>query len=79
MIIMTSSLSKCFSYIEFLRFEKRFGKIPFSWRISVDGRSNSRKYSYVFKFLRHSVDGTLVNLVSKKVAENIPTKKAQLL
>ena len=28
---------------KFLRFEERFRKVPFSWRISVDGRSNRAK------------------------------------
>ena len=47
----TAPFSKCFlsalkrkaSVFRFLRFEERFWKAPFSWRISVDGRSNRRK------------------------------------
>ena len=44
------SFSKCFpsplkrkaTVFKFLRFEERFRKAPFSWRISVDGRPNRR-------------------------------------
>ena len=34
----------------FLRFEERFRKAPFSWRISVDGRRNRRSKTAFFKF-----------------------------
>ena len=34
------------------RFEERFRKAPFSWRINVDGRTNRRKKSCVFKFFQ---------------------------
>ena len=44
------------SVFKFLRFEERFRKAPFSWRISVDGRPNRRNKA-VFKFLRRSLDG----------------------
>ena len=43
--------------IKFRRFEERFRKAPFSWRISVDGRANRRNKAAFSKFLRRSVDG----------------------
>ena len=46
-----ASFSKCFPFtlkrkawiFKFLRFEGSFRKVPFSWRIRVDGRRNRRK------------------------------------
>ena len=32
----------------FLRFEERFWKPPFSWRISVDGKPNWKKSCSIF-------------------------------
>ena len=34
---------KSVGVFKFLRFEQRFWKAPFSWRISVDGRAWSKK------------------------------------
>ena len=50
LIIVTPLFSKCYpstrkrkaGVFKFLRFEERFRKAPFSWRISVDGMSNRR-------------------------------------
>ena len=48
MIIVTTSnffaskLKRKVVDFKFLRFEERFRKAPFSWRISVDGRPNRR-------------------------------------
>ena len=39
---------------------------PFSWQISVDGRPNRGKKSCIFKFLRRSVDATLVTTAEHK-------------
>ena len=55
-----ASFSTCFSstvkrkagVFKFLRFQKRFRKAPFLWRISVDGRLNPRSKAGVFKILR---------------------------
>ena len=38
----SSRLNRKAGVFTFLRFEERFRKAPFSWRISVDGRPNSR-------------------------------------
>ena len=70
MVLVTSSFSKSsvlkvLSFrtktknrrFQILPFEERFRKVPFSWRISVDGRRDRRNKAGVFKFLRGSVDG----------------------
>ena len=44
---------------KFLRFEERFRKTSFSWRISVDGTPNRRNKAAFFKFLRRNLDGEL--------------------
>ena len=53
--IWKSPFLKCFSrknlwIFKFLRFEERLRKTPFSWRISVDGRPNSRNEAAFSKF-----------------------------
>ena len=40
---------------KFFRFEERFRKAPFSWRIRMEGRPNRRNKCCVSKFLRRSV------------------------
>ena len=63
MVIVASSFSKspvlkCFlsaqkrktAVFKFLRFEERFRKAPFSWRISVDGRPNCRNKAVFSNF-----------------------------
>jgi len=40
---------------KFFRFEERFRKASFSWRISVDGRPNRRQKAALSNFLRLSV------------------------
>ena len=54
MIIVTSSISSVFNmvsaFFKFLRFDERFRKAPFSWRISVDGGPNGRDFAAFSNF-----------------------------
>ena len=46
---------------QIFRFQERFRKAPFSWRISVDGRPNRRlKESRVFKFSRGNAEAFIL-------------------
>ena len=57
-IVTSSSFSKCFpstrkrrvGVFQFLRFEEHFRKVPFSWRLSVDERSNRRNNQIKLRF-----------------------------
>ena len=69
---LTSSAFKMFSahgVFKFLRFEERYRKAPFSWRITADGRPNRRNKPPLSNFPQHSVDGTSVRLIRRLAPE----------
>ena len=70
---------------KYVRFEERFRKAPFSWRISVDGLTNRRNKAVFSSFSsRRSVDGASVDcmmsfsnfVANQRVKKNAPALNA---